>query len=86
MTKEKNEYCGFSLFNDIEDVELKTRNRAVIMANIAEQYIMPLTFKIAVKGASLIVGYSCCIPKEERGVVFEKFKTIMQERKFILED
>ena len=86
MTKEKNEYCGFSLFNDIEDVELKTRNRAVIMANIAEQYIMPLTFKIAVKGASLIVGYCNCIPKEERESLNTKFKAIMQERKFILEN
>ncbi len=47
MTKEKNEYCGFSLFNDIEDLELKTRNRAVIMANIFKfNFINSILFSV----------------------------------------
>lgn len=83
--KEKSEYCGFSLFNDIEDGELKKRNRSVILANIAEQYLMPKTNKITTRGASLIIGYFRNIPLNEREALLSKFKETMKERNFILE-
>lgn len=75
-------YKGFSLFNDIEDKELQTRNRAIIMANIAEQYTVKK--KINIKGASLIVGYFDNIPKTDRKLVEEKFTSVMQERNYVL--
>lgn len=77
----KNEYNGYSLFNDVEDKALKQRNRAVVMANIAEQYTKAK--KITIKGASLILGYFDCIPQEERKELEAKFTEVMTERHYV---
>jgi len=76
-----NEYKGFPLFNDIEDVALKQRNRAVIMANIAEKYTKAK--KISLKGASLIIGYFNEVPLEDRKTLEAKFTEVMKERNYV---
>ncbi len=78
----KNEYKGFALFNDVEDVSLRTRNRAVVLANIAESNIKDK--RINAKGASLILGYFNQIPMDERAPVKDKFKADMIGRGFAL--
>lgn len=72
------EFKGYSLFNDIEDKELQTRNRAVIMCNIVEQYTQKKL--ITPRGAALVLGYFQSIPEVERAVVSSKFDTMIKER------
>lgn len=76
----QNEYKGFSLFNDIEDDMLRIRNRAVVLANIAEDN----TEKgmISMKGASLIFGYFGLVPPHEKYAVQCKFEEQMKGRGF----
>ena len=80
--QERNEYRGFSLFNDLEDKQLQLRNRAVVMSNMAEQYTNDK--KITVKGASLILGYFECIPHNERKALEQRFTEVMKERKYVI--
>lgn len=75
-------YKGFSLFNDIEDVALRTRNRAVVMANIAESNSRER--KISAGGMGLIIGYFDKVPKTERKEVMTKFIQAMKERGYEL--
>lgn len=77
-----NTYKGFSLFNDIEDKALRIRNRAVVLANIAEANVKDRL--INAKGAGLVLGYTSRIPKEEVGDVTERFKQEMIQRGFKL--
>ncbi len=74
----KNEYKGYSLFNDIEDKELQTRNRAVIMCNIIEHNTQKM--KITPRGAGLALGYFNSIIPEERKAVEQKFEEMIKER------
>ena len=78
----KNDYKGFCLFGDIDDEGLRTRNRATVLANIAESNIKDK--RINVKGVSLILGYFNQIPMEERNSVKDKFKADMISRGFAL--
>lgn len=80
---EQNEYKGFGLFSDIADEALRLRNRAVVLANIAEDN-MNKEGRITPKGAALVMGYFNAIPEQERALVFEKFKSNLQERGFEL--
>ncbi len=73
-----NEYKGYSLFNDVENKELQTRNRAVIMCNIVEQYTKKDL--ITPKGAGLAMGYFRCIPEAERNDVNKSFEKMIKER------
>jgi hypothetical protein len=77
------EYKGFSLFSDIEDNALRTRNRAVVLANMAEG--SSKNRKISPNGMALIIGYFDKIPKEERRPVMEHFIISMKERGFELQ-
>lgn len=84
MTQEnQNEYKGYSLFNDIEDVELRSRNRAVTLANIAESHTNKEK-RISAGGAALMIRYTDQIPVEERAVVVKKFTHFMKERGYAL--
>lgn len=80
----QNEFKGFSLFNDIEDADLRTRNRAVVMANIAEDHMDRKTKRLTPKGAALVLNYFSLIPGEERNVAKDKFAEDMKNRGFIL--
>jgi hypothetical protein len=71
-------FKGFNLFNDIEDEQLRIRNRAVVLANIAEDNTKKAL--LSPKGAALVLGYFNCIPQEERGAVKDSFAKNMQER------
>lgn len=73
-----NNYKTLSLFNDIEDQALRTRNRAVILANISEQYTKDR--KITAKGASLVIGYFNEVPDDEKKEVMAAYEQQMKER------
>ena len=79
---EVNNYKGFSLFNDIEDKTLRLRNRACILANIAETNVRNKL--ISPKGAALVLGYVSRILPEDRGDLTNRFKEVMIERGFKL--
>lgn len=85
MTQKNNEYKGYSLFSDIEDADLRNRNRAVILANIAEDNTDHKTKNINVKGASLILGYFLKVPEAERDNVKSRWVQNMTQRGFKLE-
>lgn len=80
MTQEYVEYKGFSLFFDIEDTYLRSRNQAVVLANMAESNSK--NRRITPNGAGLIIGYFDRIPKEERKTVYDKFVVEMKARGF----
>lgn len=75
-------YKGFSLFNDVEDNDLRTFNRARILANIAEDNTK--NAKISPKGATLILNYFNCIPADERMHVQQKFTELMKEGGYVV--
>jgi hypothetical protein len=77
-----NEYKGFSLFNDIEDDALRTRNQAVVLANISESHSK--NRKISANGMGLIIGYFDKIAKIDRRTVMEQYIQFMKERGFEL--
>jgi hypothetical protein len=78
----KDSFKGFSLFNDIEDKDLRNRNRAVVLANIAADNTRNKL--ISPKGASLILGYFGLVPPEERKDVQDQFTQRMLESGFVL--
>jgi hypothetical protein len=80
----QNEYKGFSLFNDIEDIVLRMRNRSVVMCNMASDHADKRTKRINPKGASLILNYFASIPVAERDDVKNLFAKEMETRGFIL--
>lgn len=77
------EFKGFSLFNDVEDDNLRPFNRARVMANMAEDHTNKEK-RITPKGAALILGYFNLIPKEERNIAKDLFEIEMNNRGFAL--
>jgi hypothetical protein len=78
----ENQFKGFSLFTD-QDEPLRTRNRAVVLANIAEDY-RTRDRKINPKGAAIMLGYFAAIPQDERVALTKKFAETMNERGFAI--
>lgn len=78
-----NEFKGYSLFNDIEDVELRSRNRAVTLCNIAEAHTNKEK-RITHGGAALMIRYTEQIPEQERKDVVIKMQHFMKERGYEL--
>ncbi len=78
-----NEFKGYSLFNDIEDVDLRTRNRAVTLCNIAEAHTNKEK-RISPGGAALMIRYTEQIPQEERKEMLSKMVVFMKERGYDL--
>ena len=70
-----NTYRGFALFNDIEDEELRTRNRAVVLCNMYEDNSK--NGKTAPGAAAQLLGYFSNIPEAERKSVKERFVSEM---------
>lgn len=79
---QSNEFKGFSLFNDIEDVNLRNRNRAVVLANIAENHSK--NRRISVNGVGLILGYFKSITDDDKADVKNRFVNEMNSRGFYL--
>lgn len=78
----QNQFKGFDLFNDIEDVALRNRNRAVVLANMADDHCKDRL--ISPKGAGLILGYFNQISNEDREDVKTRFKNDMESRGYVL--
>jgi len=75
-------FKGFSLFNDIADPDLRTRNRACILCNIAQDNTKNKS--ITAKGAGIVLGYFGLIPEDERDEVKQAFKVGMIQRGYAL--
>lgn len=73
-------FKGFSLFNDIEDLALRKRNRAVIMVNLLEDNYSQ--GKIEARGSLLIIGYMANIPVEDRKELVDEFVQQANDRGF----
>jgi hypothetical protein len=82
MNEIKKTFKGFELFNDITDRILRNRNRAVVLANIAEDHSKNKL--ITPKAAGLILGYFKEVPNDEKAEVQEEFKKNMNLRGFKL--
>ena len=78
----KNDYKGFCLFNDVADLELRIRNQAQVLTNIAQDNVREQ--KISAKGAGLILGYFGLIDPNDRADVQETFKRNMLANGFVL--
>ena len=68
----------YDMFNDVKDVALKARNRAIVMANIFEDHAEGNN--INGKGASLLFKYYAEVPNVEKAVTFNAFKLDMERR------
>lgn len=79
-----NDYKSYSLFNDIEDAPLRNRNRAVVLANIAEDHVDRKSKRVSMKGAALILGYFSNVAEDDREDVKNKFAENMKQRGFAL--
>ena len=78
-----NTYRGYSLFNDIEDASLRSRNRAVTLCNIAEAHTNKEK-RITPGDAALMIRYTENIPEDERKTVLEQMVVFMKERGYDL--
>lgn len=84
MTK-VNDFKGFGLFNDIDDAALRNRNRAVVLANLAEDNTDRKSHRVSQKGVALILGYFMQLPEDERKDVHDRFSDNMRQRGFGLQ-
>ncbi len=73
-----NEYKGFSLFNDVEDAALRTRNRATVLGNIVDDNSNNRL--ITARGAGLVLGYFQLIPPQERSDLEKAFTAELRKR------
>ena len=76
------QFKGFDLFNDIEDTQLRNRNRACVLANIAQDNCKNRL--ISPGGAGLILGYFKQVPELDRNEVKNKFMEFMTQKGFAL--
>ena len=81
MQKNLSEFKGFSLFDDINDKQLRSRNRAVLLANITEDNLTP-NKRLTEKGTVLVLGYFTAIPEDERADVQVAYEQVLRERNF----
>ena len=79
-TTTKNEYFGYSLFNDIEDVDLQARNRAASLKNIMEDHIGE-DGKPTPKAGMLTFGYFNLVPASQRKTVYDHLQAFFQSKK-----
>ena len=74
-------YKGYSLFNDVLDVDLQRRNRAVVMSNMFEDNPDNSDKNTTSKtGALLIFGYMSAVPAEDRSELTVEFHEQMELR------
>lgn len=79
---EQNTYKGYSLFTE-QDPMLRSRNRGVVLSNIAEDHLND-DKKITPKGAALLMGYFASIPVEERKEASIHFVKFMNNKGFAI--
>lgn len=73
----------YPMFEDIENDELRARNRGVIMANIYEDNATVNGNKLTMEGTKAIVKYFTRIPLDERHMAREAFQNSLTERGII---
>ena len=78
-------YKGYALFNDIADFDLRNRNRAVVLSNVAIDHTKKATKRISPRGAAIVLGYFNAIPDEDKLDVQERFKQRMLESGYELQ-
>lgn len=78
----KNEYSGYGLFNDIDDVEVKNYNRGRIIVNIMEDN-SDGKGKITDRGAMLSYGYLLSISEDERAGAYNEAEKILKQKGMI---
>lgn len=76
-------FKGFALFNDVEDAELRNRNRAVVLTNIAVNHSK--NGLVTPGAAGLMLGYFAKVAAEDRASVQEKFIERMRQEGFKIE-
>jgi hypothetical protein len=64
-------YKGYSLFNDVEDFSLRSKNRGVVMVNMIEENYDKVKNKISTRGLALVVGYFTSILELERKAAYD---------------
>lgn len=74
---------GYTLFNDIEDIELRSYNRAMIMANIIEDNLAEKDGRVNQKGMYHSTRYFEAVPVSERQKVYGLLQEEVIKRKLI---
>lgn len=70
------DYKGYDLFLDVEDQELKARNRAVVLWNMYESKTENGLTDPA--GMADMMGYVRKLPEEDRKAVINKLSTFIE--------
>lgn len=70
----KDNYMGYNLFLDVEEIESRNRNRGQVMLNIFEDHCTDR--RIGPAGMVAILGYFKAIPSDERMEALEYFKAM----------
>lgn len=65
MNVDVDNYKGHATFNDVEDYELRQRNRTVVMVNMLTAN-KPLNGKLRTGVVVEAINYFRCIPREDR--------------------
>ena len=73
------EYNGYELFEDIEDVDLQARNRAVVLYNIYEDNKMSGSTATP-RGVADMVSYMKEIPGHNRAAVMAKLHVLTSQQ------
>lgn len=74
-----NEIRGYSLFNAVEDLTLRTYNRARVMKNMMQDH-SDKEKNVSEKGSNLIYQYFTHIPEAERGAVHTKLAELLKTK------
>lgn len=72
------DYQGYSLFLEVEDFDLKARNRGAVLTNIFEDHSEK--DKVSSQGARMMMEYLQEIPSLEREVVYREFVKTLAKR------
>lgn len=75
---DNNNFKGYSLFNDVEDFQLRAHNRGVTMANMFEEHVKGGA--VPPHKAALILEYFKTIPLTERTSAMEVFEKVLRDR------
>lgn len=78
--KKSEMYLNFNLFTDVEDEELKARNRAAIMSNIFEDHANADGETLTPLGFSHLVGYFSKIPDDGKTAALEVFSVLCEKK------
>lgn len=73
-----NEFQGYSLFNDVEDKELRTYNRARVMKTMMLDN--QVDRNVTAQGVYKLMTYMDKIPEDERRAVYHKLEELLQQK------